>query len=75
MSLGEDRVRTKFNPSAVGLVDQIKQKTAELIDLCNEPNRIDGAPMTGETERLWIIAQGKYEEAAMWAVKAVTVGK
>lgn len=75
MSLGEDRVRTKFNPSATDLVDQIKQKTAELIDICNEPNKIDRPPMSMETDRLWIIAQGKYEEAAMWAVKAATSGK
>lgn len=33
MSLGEDRVRVKFNPSDDGLVSQIKQKSAELIDL------------------------------------------
>ena len=36
MSLGEDRVRIKFNPNANTLVNQIKQKTAELIDLCDE---------------------------------------
>jgi hypothetical protein len=72
MSLGEARVRTTFNPSASGLVDQIKQKTAELIDLCNEPNKIDRPPMTGETQRLWALAQTTYEEAAMWAVKAAT---
>ena len=34
MTTGEDRVRTKFNPSASGVVDQIKQKSAALIDLC-----------------------------------------
>jgi len=28
MSIGEDRVRTKFNPSADSVVDQIKQKSA-----------------------------------------------
>ena len=53
MTLGEARVRTTFNPSALGLVDQIKQRTAELIDLCNEPNRVDREPMSGETMRLW----------------------
>lgn len=36
MSVGEDRVRTKFNPSADSIVDQIKQKSAELIDLCEQ---------------------------------------
>ncbi len=72
MSIGEDRVRTKFDPSANGPVDQIKQKSAELINLCNEPNKVDRPPMTGETERLWKLAQTSYEEAAMWAVKAAT---
>jgi len=34
MTIGEDRVRIKFNPSADTTVDRIKQKTAELIDFC-----------------------------------------
>lgn len=34
MSIGEDRVRIKFNPSDNSLVNQIKTKSAELIDLC-----------------------------------------
>lgn len=72
MSLGEDRVRVKFNPSATGLVDQIKQKTAELIDLCDQAE-VDAAG--GETKRLWRLAETSYEEAAMWAVKAATAGK
>ena len=71
MSLGEDRVRTKFNPSADSLVDQIKQKTAELIDLCQQ----DDTPVTGEVRRLWDLAMTHYEDAAMWAVKAATTGK
>jgi hypothetical protein len=32
-TIGETRVRTTFNPANDGLVDQIKQKSAELIDL------------------------------------------
>jgi hypothetical protein len=32
----EARVRTTFNPSANETVDQIKQKSAELINLCEE---------------------------------------
>jgi hypothetical protein len=72
MSLGEDRVRVKFNPSANGLVDQIKQKSAELINLCN-----NGADKTDDPEqgRLWSLAMTHYEDAAMWAVKAATTGK
>jgi len=64
LSVGEFRVRTKFNPSADGVVDQIKQKSAELIDLCEKLKPKDG--------RLAAMAQTAYEEAAMWAVKAAT---
>jgi hypothetical protein len=70
MSLGEDRVRTKFNPSDSSMVSQIKQKTAELIDIC-ENCKNDGSE-DGEHKRLWALAQTHYEDAAMWAVKAVT---
>lgn len=79
MSLGEDRVRTKDNPSADGTVDQIKQKTAELIDLCEKlkPGSLGDMPpgFCGEQARLAAIAQTAYEEAAMWAVKAATTEK
>jgi hypothetical protein len=71
MTLGEDRVRVKFNPSADGLVDQIKQLTAELIDLCNADRDNDNP----EANRLWSLAMTHYEDAAMWAVKAATTGK
>lgn len=70
MSLGQDRVRVKFNPSEDSLVYQIKQKTAELIDLC-EQGRNKGS-IDGEHQRLWSMAQTQYEDAAMWAVKAAT---
>ena len=64
MSIGEDRVRTKFNPSTGLVVDQIKQKAAELIDICETLKAKDG--------RLASLAQTAFEEAAMWAVKAAT---
>jgi hypothetical protein len=70
MSLGEDRVRIKFNPGASSLVDQIKQKAAEIIDLC-EAGRINGS-IDKEHQRLWALAQTHFEDAAMWAVKAAT---
>jgi hypothetical protein len=66
-SLGEQRVRTKFNPSNDGLVDQLKQKSAELINLVNSMEQKDG-----EHGRLKSLAMSAYEEAAMWAVKAAT---
>ncbi len=64
MSVGEDRVRIKFNPSADSVVDRIKQKSAELIDLCETLKLKDA--------RLASLAQTHYEDAAMWAVKAAT---
>ena len=72
MTIGEDRVRVKFNPSADSIVDQIKQRSAELIDLCSI-----GADKTDDSEvgRLWSLAMTHYEDAAMWAVKAATAGK
>lgn len=63
-SIGEQRVRTTFNSSTSDTVDLLKQKTAELIDLCEVLKMRDA--------RLASIAQTAYEEAAMWAVKAAT---
>ncbi len=70
MSLGEDRVRIKFNPSDKSDVAIIKQKSAELIDLCDQLRSHGSAD--GEHQRLWSLAQTHYEDAAMWAVKAAT---
>jgi hypothetical protein len=67
MTIGTDRVRVSFNPSADSVVDQIKQKTADLIDLCETLKPLD--------VRLASLAQTNYEDAAMWAVKAATTGK
>ena len=66
-TIGEQRVRTTFNPSASGVVDQIKQKSAELIDLC-ETLRTGSQ----EQQRLAALAQTHFEDGAMWAVKAAT---
>jgi hypothetical protein len=44
MSIGEDRVRIKFNPSASNLVDDIKQRTAALIDMCEERKEARAQP-------------------------------
>lgn len=63
-TVGEKRVRTSFNPSQTDIVDKIKQKSAELINLCEELKEKDA--------RLASLAQTAYEEAAMWAVKAAT---
>jgi hypothetical protein len=66
-TIGERRVRVTFNPSASGDVDKIKQRAAELIDLCEGLKPLDG--------RLALLAQTAFEEGAMWAVKAATTGK
>jgi hypothetical protein len=75
MSLGTDRVRVSFNLSKDSLVDQIKELTAELIDLCHENSRAGQNEKSPEELRLWALAMTAYEEAAMWAVKAATTGK
>ncbi len=68
---GQMRVKADFNPSKNELVDQIKNKAAELIDLIEElrGNQIDG-DYTADRHRLISLAQTDVESAAMWAVKA-----
>jgi hypothetical protein len=71
-TLGQKRVKAEFNPAKNELVDQIKNKSAELIDLL-ESMRVAGTHASqthGEKHRLISLAQTTYEEAAMWAVKA-----
>ena len=63
-TIGEQRVRTDFNVSKDDTVSLIKQKSAELINLCETLKEKDG--------RLASLAQTTYEEAGMWAVKAAT---
>ena len=69
MSLGKYRVGITFNPSNNPDVDEIKQRTAELIDLVED---LKSGAQSGEVLRLIALAQTYYEDAAMWAVKAVT---
>ena len=63
-SVGELRVRTDFNVTGSDVIAEIKAKSAELINLCENLKAKDG--------RLASLAQTAYEEAAMWAVKAAT---
>ena len=63
-TIGEQRVRTTFNPGSDDNVQIIKNKSAELIDLCEK--------FKAKDPRLASLAQTTYEEAAMWAVKAAT---
>lgn len=66
-TIGETRVRTSFNVGDSSDVDQIKKKTAELINLVEQFKSID--------PRLASLAQTDFESAAMWAVKLVTTQK
>ena len=69
MSLGESRVRVSFNPSGNSTVDDIKRKSAELIDLCDSMGQ---EAKDDEQKRCLALAMSSYEVAAMWAVKAAT---
>lgn len=76
-TLGQRRVKADFNPAKNDLVDQIKNKSAELIDLCEQmrvTETVSGSPITagisGEKHRLVSIAQTEIETACMYAVKA-----
>lgn len=72
-TLGEQRTRTEFIPSNNSDVHQIKQKTAELINLVESVRFITTNDTSiKEQARLIALAQTAYEEAAMWAVKAAT---
>jgi hypothetical protein len=68
-TLGQSRVRLSFNPSANQDVENIKMRTADLIDLCEDFKKKFN---NGEAARLFSLAQTHFEDAAMWAVKGVT---
>ncbi|HEY8361308.1 MAG TPA: hypothetical protein VIK77_00325 [Tissierellaceae bacterium] len=73
-TIGEQRVRVEFNPERISYVDEIKQKTAELINLIN--NSMHKPSLSDEEIREFLrlkeLAMTSYEEAAMWAVKSAT---
>lgn len=75
LTTGEFKVRTNFNASGDGYVDQLKRKAAEFIDLIDQsalrPDADDR--QTKEWGRLRALAMTSIEEGAMWAVKAATV--
>lgn len=71
-TLGENRVRIDFNLTNDDKVNTIKAQTANLINQCEDMRKIVGQSANPEVQRLVSLAQTAYEEAAMWAVKAVT---
>ena len=66
-TIGEDRVRTKFNPAASDVVTLFKNQTATLIDQVYAIKELD--------PRLAALAMTAFEEACMWAVKLATTQK
>jgi hypothetical protein len=64
-TIGERRVRIDVNPGDDPQVALIKQKTAEMIDLCET--------MKAEGKRAMCLerAQSAFEDAASWAVRAI----
>lgn len=73
-TLGQKRVKAEFNPAKNDIIDQIKNKAAELIDLIEtlrgEKTADNQYTVSGEKHRLVSIAQTDVETAAMYAVKA-----
>lgn len=70
MTKGEMMVGINFNPSEKSSVDQVKGSTAALID--GLQTLVLNETPDGEAQRCAKIAQQKYEEACMFAVKALT---
>ena len=74
-TLGQKRVKAEFNPAKNDLVDQIKNKSAELIDLIEKLRTQDANGnatdlLSGEKARVISIAQTEIEGACHFAVKA-----
>jgi hypothetical protein len=67
MTIGEERVRVDFNTDNLSDVNDYKAGVAVIIDELQPLVDIGG-----DAGRCAKIAQLKFEEAAMWAVKAVT---
>ena len=80
---GEKRVRTNFNVSSSKTVDTAKQLMAEAINLLSrdqndvasyyyDSNTTQYREVSADYQREVATAKTKIEEAAMWAVKALT---
>jgi len=69
VTIGEYRVGISFNPGGSDKVNEIKRAAADLIDMIDSIQVPDGA---SEIVRLKALAMTHVEDAAMWAVKAVT---
>jgi hypothetical protein len=69
LTFGEKAVGITFNPGGHPLVNAIKEKAAEYINVLNEARNATG---NGEVKRQLSIAITEAQTSQMWAVKAVT---
>lgn len=76
-SEGEFRVRTTFNPSNDSIIDQIKQKGADLINLVDslQPKDESDKRNCASLGRLKSLAMTEIESGTSWAFKAATTFK
>ena len=70
MTKGEYRIGVNFNPGGHKQVDDVKHITANLLDTLQPI-----VDLGGEAGRCAALAQTQYEQATMWAVKAITKPK
>lgn len=69
LTFGQKAVRASFNPSKNSMIDAVKQKYADVIDLLNEARDFADNP---NVKRVASVAITEAETACMWAVKALT---
>lgn len=69
LTFGEKAVGITFNPGGHPLVNAIKEKAAEYINVLNEARN---ATENGEVKRQLSIAITEAQTSQMWGVKAVT---
>jgi hypothetical protein len=72
MTLGEYRVGITFNPGGNEQVNEIKRRAADFIDFVQALPKPEDSATAAEFGRLCALANTHIEDAAMWAVKAVT---
>jgi len=75
ITIGEQRVRMDFNVSGDSEIDNFKKLSAELINKLEDMKNKQSFESVNHNEygRLIALAQTAYEEACMWAVKAITI--
>jgi hypothetical protein len=69
LTFGQKAVGITFNPGGNPLVNAIKEKAAQYIDVLNETRNTTS---NGEVKRMLSIAITEAQTSQMWAVKAVT---